>query len=435
MLFFFRLLALALAASSAVNGALQHARDTHTEMTSTLDPPDARQARREFVSVSSGLNFAGGRHALAGNLHPSHHHDKKGKGGKKKPVVCKPYIRSNFTRKPVELQAWWNKQKQKDAAQGGLLRPLNAPRPYEGALKPYIAPAPRFNAYACCLLSDGNTSTAALPPVNQLKAINGLIFSFLTSNDTQFKLQAFTNASVAERRRALQSYHRAGVSVWASTFGGDPNEVPITKHYDPEALGYLHGEIAYGLGFDGIDVDLEDFPAFNMPDHSVVGWTVDYIKAVRKWLPAKEGFGLTAAPVAPWFTTSKKTYCHGAFHAINKQIGHEIDYYNTQFYNQGVGSYDTCNTILNKNKLTDFPETSLFQIARNGVPLNKLVIGKPGWPIDAANGWVAPEILSVCAKEASLKGWKGGFSSWQFGHANSQWFRETALWAFHSREL
>lgn len=353
----------------------------------------------------------------------------------KKNAKCEPYVRSKFTVQPIALKKWWNVQQKKDEAQGGLIRPLNGPRPYTGAFKPHVAPPPRFNAYSCCLPSDDNTSTSALPKASELTDINGIILSFLNSNQTELKFEAWTNTSVEARKQLLQEYHKAGVSLWASVFGGDPWETPVTNRLDPATLGRLHGEIIYGLGFDGVDVDLEDFPAFDKHSHEVVGWTVDYVKALRKWLPAKEGFGLTAAPVAPWFTPNSTTYCHGAWGAIDKQIGKEIDYYNVQFYNQGVGSYDSCDTILFKSNVSNFEQTSVFEIAKNGVPLKKLVIGKPGWPSDAANGWVAPDVLSVCAKSAKDRGWSAGFSSWQYGHANSQWFRETRLWAFWNPHL
>ncbi|CAO1622597.1 unnamed protein product [Parajaminaea phylloscopi] len=402
-----------------------------------------------LASLHARANDAHAHHALSRSAHnPSNqgrsspalnarkaHTGKRASKAKAKKTACIAYDRSNFTVKPVELQKWWDSQKAKDTAAGGLMRPPEDHRPYDGPFQPFVAPAPRFNAYSCCLPSDDNTTTKALPEAGELKAMNGVILSFLNSNQTELKFQAWVNAPVETRKRLLVDYHRAGVSLWASVFGGDEWETPVTNNFDPEALGYLHGEIIYTLGFDGVDVDLEDFPAFNTPSHAVVGWTADYITALRKWLPKSEGFGLTAAPVAPWFTPNRTTYCHEAWFGIDKKVGHHIDYYNIQFYNQGVGAYDSCQTILHKSNLTAFPETAIFQIAKNGVPLDKLVIGKPGWPNDAANGWVAPEDLSVCAKEARDAGWKAGFSSWQLGHATSQWFREARLWAFYDKSL
>jgi hypothetical protein len=48
-----------------------------------------------------------------------------------------------------------------------------------------------------------------------------------------------------------------------------------------------------------------------------------------------------------------------------------------QFYNQGTTEYTTCAGLLTASS-SKWPNTAVFQLAAGGLPLNKIVIGKPG---------------------------------------------------------
>ena len=76
--------------------------------------------------------------------------------------------------------------------------------------------------------------------------------------------------------------------------------------------------------------------------------------------------------------------------------------YNIQFYNQGL--YGDCTGLLTSSG-GGFPGSSLFEIPKNGFPLNKLVIGKPATAADASNGYMDPATLGSCVKQAKAKGW------------------------------
>ena len=84
--------------------------------------------------------------------------------------------------------------------------------------------------------------------------------------------------------------------------------------------------------------------------------------------------------------------------------------YNIQFYNQGL--YGDCTGLLTSSG-GGFPGSSLFEIPKNGFPLNKLVIGKPATAADATNGFMDPATLGTCVKQAKAKGWNGGVMVWQ----------------------
>ena len=55
----------------------------------------------------------------------------------------------------------------------------------------------------------------------------------------------------------------------------------------------------------------------------------------------------------------------------------------------------------------------MFQIAANGVDLDKLVIGKPATASDASNGFIDPETLAGCVAQAKDQGWDAGVMVWE----------------------
>ena len=66
---------------------------------------------------------------------------------------------------------------------------------------------------------------------------------------------------------------------------------------------------------------------------------------------------------------------------------------------------------------------SVFEIAANGVDLNKLVIGKPGGVADANNGFIDPATLGTCIDQAKAKGWNAGVMAFQFPSADATWIQ------------
>ena len=81
-----------------------------------------------------------------------------------------------------------------------------------------------------------------------------------------------------------------------------------------------------------------------------------------------------------------------------------------QFYNQGL--YGDCAGLLTSSGGA-FPGSSLFEIPKHGIPLNKLVIGKPATAADGTNGYMSPATLGQCVKKAKAKGWNAGVMVWQ----------------------
>lgn len=87
-----------------------------------------------------------------------------------------------------------------------------------------------------------------------------------------------------------------------------------------------------------------------------------------------------------------------------------------QWYNQGSDQYHTCENLLFDSG-PQYPDTSVFQIHDvSGLPLDKLVIGKPLTPTGAANGYMEPATLRRCVKQAREKGWNAGVMYWEWDH-------------------
>ncbi|TFY79025.1 hypothetical protein EWM64_g4988, partial [Hericium alpestre] len=168
---------------------------------------------------------------------------------------------------------------------------------------------------------------------------------------------------------------------------------------------------------DGIDVDYEDFNAFDGGTGSAETWLESFTTQLRTQLPQGQ-YILTHAPVAPWFEANR--WGGGGYLAIDKSVGSLIDWYNVQFYNQAT--YTTCATLLTASD-GDFPGSALFQISANGVSLNKLVIGKPANSGDASDGYIDPTTLAGCVSQAKSQGWNAGVMTWEYPDAGAAWIK------------
>lgn len=71
---------------------------------------------------------------------------------------------------------------------------------------------------------------------------------------------------------------------------------------------------------------------------------------------------------------------------------------------EGATEYTTCSGLLTTSG-GSYPNSAVFQIAASGVPLNKIVIGKPATAADANNGYIAPATLATCVEQAKSQGW------------------------------
>ncbi|KIK68266.1 glycoside hydrolase family 18 protein [Collybiopsis luxurians FD-317 M1] len=275
-----------------------------------------------------------------------------------------------------------------------------------------IPAAPRFVVYGDRWVS-GETGP---PTVADIKGFNVFALSFLLTNGPFDKAEEWTQLSAAQRASVKSQYAAAGISLVVSAFGS--TDAPTSQGADPIATANTMAAWVTQYDLDGIDVDYEDFNAFNTGTAEV--WLASFTKQLRTKLPQGR-YILTHAPVAPWFSPGNWT--NGGYLAINQQVGSLIDWYNVQFYNQGVNEYATCAGLFDASSST-WPQSAIFQIAASGVPLDKLVIGKPANTSSASNGYMDPASLAICVAQAKNKGWAAGTMSWEWPDGNAAWIHE-----------
>ena len=95
---------------------------------------------------------------------------------------------------------------------------------------------------------------------------------------------------------------------------------------------------------------------------------------------------ISHAPQAPYF--KKGHYPNGGYLTVDREVGHMIDFYNVQFYNQVDTKYDSYEELF-IHATGFFSNTAVNEIIGYGIPSKKIVVGKPATPADASNtGWV-----------------------------------------------
>ena len=139
-------------------------------------------------------------------------------------------------------------------------------------------------------------------------------------------------------------------------------------------------------------------------------WVITFQTKLRELLP---NHIISHAPQAPYF--KEEHYINDAYMAIHRAVGHTIDFYNVQFYNQGNTRYDSYAELFT-NATGFFSGTAVKQIIDRGVPSDKIVIGKPATPADAANtGYVSPQDLGLWGVQGFNQfQWKTGYMFWQY---------------------
>lgn len=144
-------------------------------------------------------------------------------------------------------------------------------------------------------------------------------------------------------------------------------DAPTTNGADPELLAAHVTSFARYYGFDGIDVDYEDFKSIDgglsadwvsCTFTAVVSSCSQLTPALTSTLRAEmgsnflishgtshsasrqHGAALTPAPTAPMFNPNSAP--DGAYATVHKTVGADIDFYNIQYYNQGPKAYVDC---------------------------------------------------------------------------------------------
>ncbi|GHB31149.1 hypothetical protein GCM10007094_19520 [Pseudovibrio japonicus] len=173
---------------------------------------------------------------------------------------------------------------------------------------------------------------------------------------------------------------------------------------------------------DGVDIDWEDtgYTGYDAPT-----FLTDLSKALKSKLPEGQNF-VTHAPQAPYFYGGAPGTYTQVYVDVAKGAGDAVDLYNIQYYNNDWYVGTTAEEETGKVAGTvpvdgqTFP-SSIMGIASTGVPISKLILGKPttstnvtGTPAD--NGYLCEDdivnslIKPLLAKEPDFAGMMG----WQY---------------------
>jgi len=246
---------------------------------------------------------------------------------------------------------------------------------------------------------------------------NVLIMAFyLSSGSAADMCQAWEELDDGTKSSTIQQIHNNGTIVLASL--GGSTDVPFDK--DPSTLGTQVAQWVQANYLDGVDFDLENlspnFIANGMTANETVSWVVEVSEAARLIL-GPSGY-ITHAPQAPYFGPIGSTQYWagptGGYSGVN-QLTKSIDWYNIQFYNQGTNCYVDFNGLF-LSSCSNFPKTSVSEIAATGVNYDMIVIGKPVETTDAGSGWVAASDLGSWFSQANSQlGWNTGVMGWEWG--------------------
>ncbi|KAG1828283.1 glycoside hydrolase family 18 protein [Suillus variegatus] len=254
------------------------------------------------------------------------------------------------------------------------------------------------------LYSDAYVSTE--PTVSEISGFNVFALSFLVEYGAADQAQEWEELTAAQRSSILSEYDAAGISLIVSLFGS--TETPTSSGYDPI-------DTANTMAAWVIEYGLQGFRLHSTPGTGLLSkWLGNFTTQLRTQLPQGQ-YILTHARFLLICGVEE------GYLWVNSVVGDMIDWYNVQFYNQGTTEYTTC----------DWPPVHLLDyLARHlhssksltsGVPLDKLVIGKPATAAQATNGYIDPSLLASCVSSAYADGWDGGVMVWEYPYANASW--------------
>jgi chitinase len=249
---------------------------------------------------------------------------------------------------------------------------------------------------------------------------------WLYGNPADF-VGVWANAPTSQKQAAIDHAHSKGAIIMVACGGG--TESPF--EHDAADYGTKIGQFAANNLLDGIDFDLENFAAGLIAPGKTAQATIDWVvacnNAARSAYAAIRGKQpiISHAPQGPYFgkigDSSSWAGALGGYTAIEKAT--QVDFYNVQFYNQGATCYTTYEGLfVNSGKsCSTFPGTSISEINQWGVPMNKIVLGKPLIEGDASNGFVSASALKTMITYAQSHGinWNAGVMFWMF-HGNDQ---------------
>lgn len=149
--------------------------------------------------------------------------------------------------------------------------------------------------------------------------------------------------------------------------GGANLQNPL--QFDAQKFGTELAKFAIEHNFDGVDLDIENL--ITPPTSVEINWLVEVTKAVKS---TGKDLLISHAPQATYFVNN------GGYSLVEKETNGIVDYYNIQFYNQGTWEYQSYENYesMFESSYNNIPNTtSIPSIIEQGVPSEKLIVGKP----------------------------------------------------------
>lgn len=252
---------------------------------------------------------------------------------------------------------------------------------------------------------------------------------FMSDRGPADAAQVWAQMTDGEKQEVMAHAKSQGAKVMVSAGGATENVEGFVLQNSPTGDEYGKAAALWCKEhmLDGVDFDLELSPGNSAPfkDGTFISWAVAATKAARLVL-GPSGI-ISHAPQAPYFSPAWAGPKAG-YVDIYKQTGSDIDFFFIQYYNQGVGIYDTSNQIFLDPGDAWAAGSAIVDLTKAGIPSDRIVVGKPVAMTGMANNGMV-EALTLAkwinsARTNSLLKYQGGVGGWMWATGDA----ETITW-------
>lgn len=245
---------------------------------------------------------------------------------------------------------------------------------------------------------------------------NYVVLAFLVSNTVWDAATAWSEMSDQVKQDTVAYIHSKNARIVVSAGGSTDFPFNIMTG---QAYGAFAANWANENHLDGVDFDLENFGnAFSfgtLNTEATVQWVADATNTARSIL-GDDGI-ISHAPQPPYFG-NVYPFANGYGKIYEKAPS--INFLMVQYYNNGPAT--TYESIFTNGD----GKTSVKEISELGIPLNKIVVGKPVKEDDAASMWISTsDFNSFVTRAKNELGWEGGVMGWQWHDSttNANWIK------------